>query len=37
MITSAELEVLLLKAGGAALGTLLFIWIYRIVRGRSLR
>lgn len=35
MITSIELEVILLKAGGAVLGLITFWWIYKILRGRS--
>jgi len=36
MINIEELEVLLLKAGGAVLGLIVFYWTYKIVRGKKL-
>lgn len=36
MITAAELEVILLKAGGAVLGLIVFWWVYKIVRGKKI-
>jgi len=34
VITSAELETILLKAGGAVLGIIVFWWVRRILLGR---
>jgi len=33
MITSAEIELLALKAGGAVLGLIVFWWVRIIIRG----
>lgn len=35
MITIDQLETLLLKAGGAVLGIIIFAWVYAIVRGKN--
>lgn len=35
MITSAELELLALKAGGAVLGLIVFYWVRLIIRGKK--
>jgi len=35
MITSQELEILALKAGGAVLGLLVFYWTRLIIRGKK--
>lgn len=36
MITASELEIILLKAGGAVLGLIIFWWVYKIIRGKRL-
>jgi len=36
MITAGELEIILLKAGGAVLGLIIFWWTYKIIRGKRL-
>lgn len=36
MITSSELELIAVKAGGAVLGLIVFWWTYKITRGKKL-
>lgn len=36
MVSAAELELILLKAGGAVLGLIVFWWVYKIVRGKRI-
>lgn len=35
-MTADELEIIVAKIGGGVLGIIVFWWVYKIIRGRSI-